>query len=211
MVFRWRSFVSASCKHRLCQTFFTTKTLKGLGMLLTKLLKMRANKYVITKRNSLADCRMVFEKRNQSMAWMETDYSKHTHFRWKIKWWLVCLSTLRFMGETAHLLGMANTRGNSCNSLSRVMSANGPSNTTGLVNPAVEGTHIWANTKRKRRKTEPWTKRSRLFAIFKQIPVSSVGKFRTGRIVYHLQKIPIMENVFHFFTQSASVAPGREN
>ena len=142
MVFRWRSFVSASCKHRLCQTFFTTKTLKGLGMLLTKLLKMRANKYVITKRNSLADCRMVFEKRNQSMAWMETDYSKHTHFRWKIKWRLVCLSVLQLMGETAHLLGMANTRGNSCNSLSRVMSANGPSNTTGLVNPAVEGTHI---------------------------------------------------------------------
>ena len=37
--------------------------------------------------------------------------------------------------------------------------------------------------------------------------VRSVGKFRTGRIIYHLQKIPIMENVFHFFTQSASVAP----
>ena len=40
-----------------------------------------------------------------------------------------------------------------------------------------------------------------------KIPVSSVGKFRTGRIVYHLQKISIMENVFHLFTQSASVAP----
>ena len=31
--------------------------------------------------------------------------------------------------------------------------------------------------------------------------VSSVGKFRTGRIVYHLPQIPIMKNVFHFFTQ----------
>ena len=29
---------------------------------------------------------------------------------------------------------------------------------------------------------------------FKKIPVSSVGKFRTGRIVYHLQNIPIMEH-----------------
>ena len=46
---------------------------------------------------------------------------------------------------------------------------------------------------------------------FKKIPVSSVGKFGTGRIVYHLQNIPIMENVIHFFTQSASVAPGHEN
>ena len=45
----------------------------------------------------------------------------------------------------------------------------------------------------------------------KIIPVSSVGKFRTGRTVYHSQKFPIMENVFHFFTQSTSVAPGREN
>ena len=44
------------------------------------------------------------------------------------------------------------------------------------------------------------------FPVFKKIPVSSVG-----RIVYHLQKLPIMENVFHFFTQSTSVAPGREN
>ena len=41
---------------------------------------------------------------------------------------------------------------------------------------------------------------------FKKIPVSLVGKFRMGRIVYHLQKILIMENVFHFFTQSASGA-----
>ena len=27
---------------------------------------------------------MVSEVRKQSMAWMETDYSKHTYFRWKI-------------------------------------------------------------------------------------------------------------------------------
>ena len=46
---------------------------------------------------------------------------------------------------------------------------------------------------------------------FKKIPVSSVGKFRTRRIVYNLHKIPIMDNMFHFFTKSASVAPGRED
>ena len=34
------------------------------------------------------------------MAWMETDYSKHTHFRWKIKWRLEHLGTLGIMGET---------------------------------------------------------------------------------------------------------------
>ena len=28
---------------------------------------------------------MVSEARKQSMAWMETDYSKHTHLLWKIK------------------------------------------------------------------------------------------------------------------------------
>ena len=33
------------------------------------------------------------------MAWMETDYSKHTHFRWKIKWRLEHLGTLGIMGE----------------------------------------------------------------------------------------------------------------
>ena len=33
------------------------------------------------------------------MAWMETDYSKHTHFRWKIKWWLEHLGALGIMGE----------------------------------------------------------------------------------------------------------------
>ena len=31
---------------------------------------------------------------------METDYSKHTHFRWKIKWRLEHLGTLEIVGET---------------------------------------------------------------------------------------------------------------
>ena len=47
---------------------------------------------------------MVSEARKQSMAWMETDYSKHTHFRWKIKWRLEHLCALRIMGETAFKL-----------------------------------------------------------------------------------------------------------
>ena len=55
-------------------------------------------------------------------------------------------------------------------------------------------------------KSEERVNGTRVVYHFKKIPVSSVGKFRTGRIVYHLQKIPIMENVFHFFTQSASGA-----
>ena len=40
------------------------------------------------------------------MAWMETDYSKYTHFRWKIKWWLEHLGALGIMGAPltgAHL------------------------------------------------------------------------------------------------------------
>ena len=37
---------------------------------------------------------MVSEARKQSMAWMETDYSKHTYFRWKIKWRLEHLGAL---------------------------------------------------------------------------------------------------------------------
>ena len=41
---------------------------------------------------------MVYEARKQLMAWMETDYSKHTHFRWKIKWRLELLGALRIMG-----------------------------------------------------------------------------------------------------------------
>ena len=44
---------------------------------------------------------MVSEARKQSMAWMETDYSKHTYFRWKIKWRLEHLGALGTMGEIA--------------------------------------------------------------------------------------------------------------
>ena len=45
---------------------------------------------------------MFSEARKQSMAWMETDYSKH--FRWKIKWRLEHLGALGTMGETAPLI-----------------------------------------------------------------------------------------------------------
>ena len=44
---------------------------------------------------------MVSEARKHSMAWMETDYSKHTHFQWKIKWRLKHWGALRIMIETA--------------------------------------------------------------------------------------------------------------
>ena len=44
---------------------------------------------------------MVLEMRKQSMAWMETDYSRDMHFRWKIKWRLVHLSALGIMRATA--------------------------------------------------------------------------------------------------------------
>ena len=37
------------------------------------------------------------------MAWMETDHSKHTYFRWKIKWRLEHLGALGIMGEMAPL------------------------------------------------------------------------------------------------------------
>ena len=37
------------------------------------------------------------------MAWMETDYSKHTYFRWKIKWRLEHLGALGIMDKTAPL------------------------------------------------------------------------------------------------------------
>ena len=37
------------------------------------------------------------------MAWMETDYSKHTYFRWKVKWRLEHLDALGTMGGTAPL------------------------------------------------------------------------------------------------------------
>ena len=46
---------------------------------------------------------MVSEARKQSMAWMEIDYSKHSHFLWKIKWRLENLGTLGIMDEIAPL------------------------------------------------------------------------------------------------------------
>ena len=42
---------------------------------------------------------MLSELRKQLMAWMEMGYSKHTYFRWKIKWRLEHLDTLGIMGE----------------------------------------------------------------------------------------------------------------
>ena len=42
---------------------------------------------------------MVFEARKQSMAWMEMDYSKHSHSRRKIKWRLKHLGALGIMDE----------------------------------------------------------------------------------------------------------------
>ena len=47
---------------------------------------------------------MVYEARKQSMTWMEMDYSKHAHFRWKTKWRLEHLGALGIMGETAPLI-----------------------------------------------------------------------------------------------------------
>ena len=46
---------------------------------------------------------MVYEARKQSMAWIETDYSKHTYFRWKVKWRLEHLGALGVMGEAVPL------------------------------------------------------------------------------------------------------------
>ena len=47
---------------------------------------------------------MLSELRKQPMAWMETDYSKHTHFRWNwTKGRLEHLGVLGIMGETASL------------------------------------------------------------------------------------------------------------
>ena len=59
--------------------------------------------YPSTKRNSQADCRIVSEARKQLMPWMETNCSKHTYFRWKIKWWLEHLGVLGTMCEMAPL------------------------------------------------------------------------------------------------------------
>ena len=39
------------------------------------------------------------QQQQLSMAWMETDYSKRTHFRWKIKWRLEHLGALGIMGD----------------------------------------------------------------------------------------------------------------
>ena len=47
---------------------------------------------------------MLSEARKQSMVWMETDYSKHTHFRGKIRWRLGHLGALGIMGEAAPLM-----------------------------------------------------------------------------------------------------------
>ena len=47
---------------------------------------------------------MVSEARKQSMACMETDYSKHTYFRWKVKWRREHLGALGTMVETAPLI-----------------------------------------------------------------------------------------------------------
>ena len=44
------------------------------------------------------------------MAWMQTDYSNHMHFRWKIKWRLKHLDALGIMSEIATLYGLAGTR-----------------------------------------------------------------------------------------------------
>ena len=37
---------------------------------------------------------------------MEMDYSKHTYFRWKVKWRLEHLGVLGTMGETALLMDL---------------------------------------------------------------------------------------------------------
>ena len=76
-----------------------------LGTRWPSLLQISTKKYLITKRNSQADCRLVYEARKQSMAWMETDYSKHSHFRWKIKWRLEHLGMLGIMGEANQPFG----------------------------------------------------------------------------------------------------------
>ena len=75
------------------------------GTRLTKLLDISTKKYLITKSNSQADCRMVFEMTEQSMAWMETDYPEHANFRQKTKWRLEHLGALGSMGESAPFIG----------------------------------------------------------------------------------------------------------
>ena len=50
---------------------------------------------------------MVYEARRQSMAWMETDYSKYSHFQWKIRWRLEHLGALGIVGEIAPFVNNA--------------------------------------------------------------------------------------------------------
>ena len=52
------------------------------------------------------------------MAWMETDYSKHTDFRWKIKWRLELLGALGIMGEMAPYYPTLCSHTSVCTSLS---------------------------------------------------------------------------------------------
>ena len=47
---------------------------------------------------------MVSKPRKLTMAWMEMNYLKHTHFRWKTKWRLEQLVPLGIMSETAPAL-----------------------------------------------------------------------------------------------------------
>ena len=61
----------------------------------TKLLEISTH----ARTHARTHCKMVYEAAKQSMAWMETDYSKHTHFQWKIKWRLEHLGSLGIMGE----------------------------------------------------------------------------------------------------------------
>ena len=53
------------------------------------------------------------------MAWMKTDYSKDTPFRWKMKWRLEHVGAQGIMGEAAPLVrvtGSTMTLGQSCDS-----------------------------------------------------------------------------------------------
>ena len=58
---------------------------------------------------------MVSEPRNELMAWMETDYSKHAHFQWKIRRQLEDLSALGIMRETAPLILIVTTSSSQVN------------------------------------------------------------------------------------------------
>ena len=47
------------------------------------------------------------------MTWMETDYSKHAHIRWKVKWRLEHLGTLGTMDEITFFRAEAKSDHNS--------------------------------------------------------------------------------------------------